>query len=186
MTIKERFQQANGILEKADLLFDEATCRAALERMASEITADLAGQYPLLLPVMGGAVVFTGQLLPLLRFPLDFDYVHVSRYGSELSGSVQLNWLRAPQNSVEGRHVLVLDDILDEGHTMAAIHKQVMEMGAASCRTAVFANKDINRSKPITADYVGIHVPNRYVFGYGMDASGMWRNLGAIYALADK
>ena len=103
MTIKERFQQANGILEEADLLFDEAACRAALERMAAEISADLAEQYPLLLPVMGGAVVFTGQLLPLLRFPLDFDYVHVSRYGSELSGSVQLNWLRAPQNSVEGR-----------------------------------------------------------------------------------
>ena len=65
MTIQQHFQQANGILEKADLLFDEATCRAALERMAAEITADLAGQYPLLLPVMGGAVVFTGQLLPL-------------------------------------------------------------------------------------------------------------------------
>ena len=73
MTIKERFQQANGILEEADLLFDEAACRAALERMAAEISADLAEQYPLLLPVMGGAVVFTGQLLPLLRFPLDFD-----------------------------------------------------------------------------------------------------------------
>ena len=154
--------------------------------MAAEISADLAEQYPLLLPVMGGAVVFTGQLLPLLRFPLDFDYVHVSRYGSELSGSVQLNWLRAPQNSVEGRHVLVLDDILDEGHTMAAIHKQVMDMGAASCRTAVFANKKINRPKPITANYVGIHVPDRYVFGYGMDAGGMWRNLGAIYALSGK
>ena len=134
MTIQQRFQQANGILEKADLLFDEATCRAALERMAEEITADLAGQYPLLLPVMGGAVVFTGQLLPLLRFPLDFDYVHVSRYGSERGGSVQLNWLRAPQNSVEGRHVLVLDDILDEGHTMVAMHKHVREMGAAPNR----------------------------------------------------
>ncbi|MBH5328585.1 hypoxanthine-guanine phosphoribosyltransferase [Eikenella sp. S3360] len=186
MTIKERFWQASTMLEEADLLFDEAACRAALERMAADITADLGEQYPLLLPVMGGAVVFTGQLLPLLRFPLDFDYVHVSRYGSELSGSAEFNWLRAPQNSVEGRHVLVLDDILDEGHTMAAIHRQVMDMGAASCRTAVFANKAINRPKPIEADYVGIHVPDRYVFGYGMDAAGMWRNLGAIYALANK
>lgn len=186
MTIQQRFQQANGILEKADLLFDEATCRAALERMAEEITADLAGQYPLLLPVMGGAVVFTGQLLPLLRFPLDFDYVHVSRYGSELSGSVQLNWLRAPQNSVEGRHVLVLDDILDEGHTMAAIQEKLLEMGAASCRAAVFANKLIDKEKPTKADYVGLDVPNRYVFGYGMDAAGCWRNLGEIYALNNK
>lgn len=186
MTIKERFWQASTMLEEADLLFDEAACQAALRNMADAITADLADKYPLLLPVMGGAVVFTGQLLPLLRFPLDFDYVHVSRYGDKLSGDAEFNWLRAPQNSVQGRHVLVLDDILDEGHTMAAIHRQVMEMGAASCRTAVFANKAINRPKPITADYVGIHVPDRYVFGYGMDAAGMWRNLGAIYALAGK
>ena len=184
--LRQKHRQAAELLASAELLFDEAACRAALGRMAEEITADLAGQYPLLLPVMGGAVVFTGQLLPLLRFPLDFDYVHVSRYGGALSGSAEFNWLRAPQSSVAGRHVLVLDDILDEGHTMAAIHKQVMDMGAASCRTAVFANKDINRPKPITADYVGIHVPDRYVFGYGMDAGGMWRNLGAIYALSGK
>ena len=184
--LRQKHRQAAELLASAELLFDEAACRAALGRMAEEITADLAGQYPLLLPVMGGAVVFTGQLLPLLRFPLDFDYVHVSRYGGALSGSAEFNWLRAPQSSVAGRHVLVLDDILDEGHTMAAIRRQVLEKGAASCRTAVFADKAINRPKPITADYIGLTVPNRYVFGYGMDAGGMWRNLGAVYALPGK
>ena len=178
--------ETQAMLDNADLLFDQEQCRAALQKVADDITRDLGDKYPLLLPVMGGAVVFTGQLLPLLRFPLDFDYVHVSRYGDKLAGGA-FNWKRMPDpEQIKGRHVVVLDDILDEGHTMAAIHKQVMEMGAASCRTAVFANKNINRPKPITADYVGIHVPNRYVFGYGMDASGMWRNLGAIYALADK
>jgi len=84
------------------------------------------------------------------------------------------------------RHVVVLDDILDEGHTMAAIQEKLLEMGAASCRAAVFANKLIDKEKPTKADYVGLDVPNRYVFGYGMDAAGCWRNLGEIYALNNK
>lgn len=183
MEMKERYDEAQAMLKAADLLFDEVRCRQEVVRVAAEIRADLVDKYPLVLPVMGGAVVFTGQLLPLLDFPLDFDYVHVSRYGEKLSGAAEFNWLRAPQNDVAGRHVLILDDILDEGQTMAAIKTQVMALGAASCRTAVFADKAIDKPKPIAADYVGITVPNRYVFGFGMDAAGMWRNLGAVYAM---
>ena len=176
-------EETQAILDTADLLFSEAQCDEALERMAAEITQDMGDSYPLVLPVMGGAVVFTGQLLPLLRFPLDFDYVHVSRYGDKLEGG-NFNWLRMPEpQNIAGRHVVVLDDILDEGHTMSAIKEKLLEMGAASCATAVFANKLTGKPKPIQADYVGIDVPNRYVFGYGMDAAGAWRNLGAVYAL---
>ena len=177
-------EETQAILDTADLLFSEAQCDEALERMAAEITQDMGDSYPLVLPVMGGAVVFTGQLLPLLRFPLDFDYVHVSRYGDKLEGG-NFNWLRMPEpQNIAGRHVVVLDDILDEGHTMSAIKEKLLEMGAASCATAVFANKLTGKPKPIQADYVGIDVPNRYVFGYGMDAAGAWRNLGAVYALS--
>lgn len=119
-----------------------------------------------------------------LALPLDFDYVHVSRYGDKLEGG-NFNWLRMPEpQNIAGRHVVVLDDILDEGHTMSAIKEKLLEMGAASCATAVFANKLTGKPKPIQADYVGIDVPNRYVFGYGMDAAGAWRNLGAVYALS--
>ena len=183
MDIDTKRHHTQAMLDQAELLFSETECRAALERLAGEICTDLGGKYPLLLPVMGGAVVFTGQLLPLLRFPLDFDYVHVSRYGDKLEGG-NFNWLRMPEpQNIAGRHVVVLDDILDEGHTMSAIKEKLLEMGAASCATAVFANKLIDKPKPIQADYVGIDVPNRYVFGYGMDAAGAWRNLGAVYAL---
>ena len=180
--LNQKRLDTEAMLAEADLLFDQATCQTALETMAAAITAELGGSYPLLLPVMGGAVVFTGKLLPLLRFPLDFDYVHVSRYGDKLEGG-NFHWSRAPQSSVEGRDVLILDDILDEGHTMAAISEKLLEMGAASCRAAVFANKLIDKEKPIAADYIGLNVPNRYVFGFGMDAAGCWRNLGEIYAL---
>ncbi|WP_373741840.1 hypoxanthine-guanine phosphoribosyltransferase [Neisseria sp.] len=183
MDTETKRRHTQQMLDNAELLFDETECRTALERLAAEITADLGSKYPLLLPVMGGAVVFTGQLLPLLRFPLDFDYVHVSRYGDKLQGGA-FNWKRMPDpEHIRGRHVVVLDDILDEGHTMAAIREKLLEMGAASCRTAVFADKLTGKEKPVQADYTGIRVPNRYVFGYGMDAAGAWRNLGAVYAL---
>lgn len=181
--LETRRRRTQAMLDDAELLFTREQCQDAVARMAEEITRDLGESYPLLLAVMGGAVVFTGQLLPLLRFPLDFDYIHVSRYGAKLAGG-NFRWLRMPEPEViRGRHIVVLDDILDEGHTMAAIQKRLLDMGAAQCRAAVFADKLINREKPTHGDYIGIHVPDRYVFGFGMDAAHCWRNLGEIYAL---
>jgi hypoxanthine phosphoribosyltransferase len=174
--------EARGILNSSDILFSAEEVSIAVDRMAVEITAKLGETYPLVLSVMGGAVVFTGQLLPRLQFPLDFDYVHVSRYGDKTHGG-ELVWKQAPKEDVQDRVVLVLDDILDEGHTMAAIRDKVMAMGAKEFYSGVFANKLINKEKPILADFVGLDVPDRYVFGYGMDVRGAWRNLPAIHAL---
>ncbi|TDR78466.1 hypoxanthine-guanine phosphoribosyltransferase [Paludibacterium purpuratum] len=174
--------EALGILNSSDILFSAEEVDSAVDRMAEEITAKLGESYPLVLSVMGGAVVFTGQLLPRLHFPLDFDYVHVSRYGDKTHGG-ELVWKQAPKEEVQDRVVLVLDDILDEGHTMAAIRDKVMDMGAKAFFSGVFANKIIAKEKPILADFVGIDVPDRYVFGYGMDVRGAWRNLPAIHAL---
>lgn len=177
----QRHSDAIQLFNRAELIFNETECETALQSMAQKISVDLSENYPLVLSVMGGAVVFTGKLLPLLRFPLDFDYIHITRYGDKLEGG-EFRWLRKPQN-VAGREILVLDDILDEGHTLAAVKQHILDAGAKSCRTAVFANKLINHDKPHQADYIGLNVPNRYVFGYGMDAQNMWRNLAAIYAL---
>jgi hypoxanthine phosphoribosyltransferase len=91
----------------------------------------------------------------------------------------------APHTSVKDRVVLVLDDILDEGITLASIRERIMENGAKAFYSAVFANKDISKSKPITADFVGVTLPDRYVFGFGMDIYGSWRNLPAIYAVRE-
>jgi hypoxanthine phosphoribosyltransferase len=174
--------EALGILNSSDILFTAEEVSTAVDRMATEITEKLGESYPLVLSVMGGAVVFTGQLLPRLHFPLDFDYVHVSRYGDKTHGG-ELVWKQAPKEDVQDRVVLVLDDILDEGHTMAAIRDKVMGMGAKEFYSGVFANKLIQKAKPIKADFVGLDVPDRYVFGYGMDVRGAWRNLPAIHAL---
>jgi len=170
------------VLQSADLICDETAAQLAVHRVAEEITRTLKDSWPLVLSVMGGGVVFTGQILPMLRFPLEFDYVHVTRYaGSTRGGEIQ--WKTWPNCPVAGREVLVLDDILDEGYTLSAVRGRLLAEGAANCYLAVFADKKTGRDKPVRADYVGIEVPDRYVFGMGMDVDGAWRNLPAIYAL---
>ncbi|TAN81668.1 MAG: hypoxanthine-guanine phosphoribosyltransferase [Gallionella sp.] len=175
-------QRARDILQQAELLYPAEQVQASLHEVARQINAALADKHPLVLSVMGGAVVFTGQLLPLLDFPLDFDYVHVSRYGDARHGGA-MHWKVSPRENVRGRVVLVLDDILDEGHTLQALRQRVMELGAGKFYSAVFADKRHGRKKPIHADFVGVELPDRFVFGYGMDIEGAWRNLPAIYAV---
>jgi len=177
-------EEAMRLLETADELFAAHEVRAAVERMARDISERLEDEYPVLLAVMGGAAVFTGQLLPLLHFPLEFGAIEVTRYNNDIQGR-DISWRLAPRDNVRDRVVLVVDDILDEGITLAAIRKKLLEMGAREVLSAVFADKDIGREKPVTADFVGVRVPNRYVFGFGMDAYGLWRNLPSIYALKE-
>jgi hypoxanthine phosphoribosyltransferase len=173
------------LLAEADIVCAESDVQAAVERVANEITAQLKDEFPMVLSVMGGAVVFTGWLLPRLQFPLEFGAIEVTRYNNDIEGR-EITWRLAPRETVRGRTVLVVDDILDEGITLAAIIDRLRgEMGAKKVYSAVFADKDLGRGKPVKADFVGCVVPNRYVFGFGMDAYGLWRNLPAVYALKE-
>jgi hypoxanthine phosphoribosyltransferase len=175
-------EEAWGILDGAELLFTQEEVRAAIERVAGAISERLRDRYPLVMAVMGGSVFFAGHLLPLLHFPLEFDYMHASRYGSATTGG-KLTWKVEPGDNVRGREVLVLDDILDGGDTLFAIRERILAGGAAAFHSAVLTNKQTGRKKPIAADFVGLELPNRFAFGCGMDVSGAWRNLPAIYAV---
>ncbi|MBU1222915.1 MAG: hypoxanthine-guanine phosphoribosyltransferase [Gammaproteobacteria bacterium] len=177
--------EAQQLLDNAECVASADTVQAVINRLAGDISHTLAGEFPLVLAVMGGAVVFAGQLLTRLNFPLEFDYLHVTRYRGTTQGG-EMEWRVLPGQNVVGRNVLVLDDILDEGETLAAIRDKLLHMGATRVWSAVLTNKDNGLAKPIQADFVGMDVPNRYVFGCGMDAYGLWRNLPAIYALKDK
>ena len=177
-------QAAWRFLEQSDLIASADEIQAAVRRIASQVTERLGESYPLVLVVMGGAVVFAGQLLPLLRFPLDLDYVHASRYGNETRGA-HIDWRVTPPAAVRGRSVLVLDDILDGGQTLAAIRERLLELGAASFHSAVLVEKRLRHVKPIRADFVGLEIADRFVFGYGMDAKGYWRNLPEIRAMRE-
>jgi len=177
-------KKARDLLANADLIHGEETIRAALTQVAGVIRERLAERHPLVLCVMTGGVIFCGQLLPKLDFPLDFDYLHATRYGPETQGG-KISWRMAPWTSVKDRTVLVIDDILDEGVTLAAVKDSLLHLGAAEVLLAVFADKENGKSKPIAADFVGLTVPDRFVFGYGMDVDGAWRNLPAIYAMKE-
>ena len=176
--------KARALLDKADLIHSEAVVQAALDKVAADITAQLADKNPLVLCVMAGGVIFCGQLLTKLNFPLDFDYLHATRYGPETQGG-KISWRSAPWTPVKERTVLVVDDILDEGVTLAAVKDSLKRMGAAEVLTAVFADKENGKQKPVSADFCGLIVPDRFVFGFGMDVDGAWRNLPAIYAMKE-
>ncbi len=175
-------QRAWRFLEESDPIASAAEVQAAVKRVAAEISDKMAKSYPLVLVVMGGAVVFAGQVLPLLRFPLDLDYIHASRYGTQTRGS-RIDWRVPPPANVSGRAVLVLDDILDGGQTMAAIRDRLLALGARSFHSAVLVEKRLAQPKPIKADFVGLTIEDRFVFGCGMDAKGFWRNLPEIRAM---
>ena len=180
------FERARALLGNAEEIVDPATVQAAVKHVADVLNARFGdatdAQFPLVLGVMGGAVVFTGQLLPQLAFPLEFDYIHVSRYGDDDQGG-RVIWKVIPRPNVAGRTIIVLDDILDEGETLAQVKQRLLAMGAAEVIITVFADKSIKRSKPIKADIVGLTIPDKFVVGFGMDVYGYWRNLPGLWAI---
>lgn len=177
-------EESRALLAKAELVFDEVCCEVKLKELATRVTEKLSDEFPLIVALMNGAAVFAGKLLPLLNFPLQFESIQVSRYRNELKGS-NLEWQYPPQGDlIKSRTVLLLDDVLDEGHTLLAVRKKILSLGAKACYSAVFVEKILNVAKPISADFVALQAPNCYLFGYGMDVKGYWRNLPAVYALA--
>jgi hypoxanthine phosphoribosyltransferase len=179
-------ERARKLLQNAEEIFDAAEVQQAVAGVAEKLNArfDREGDesFPLVLGVMGGAVVFVGQVLPQLRFPLEFDYIHVSRYGDDDQGG-RVVWKVIPRPNVAGRTIIVLDDILDEGETLAHVKQRLLDMGAAEVIIAVFADKALKQSKPVKADIVGLTIPNKFVVGFGMDVYGYWRNLPGLWAI---
>ena len=179
-------ERARKLLQNAEEIFNAAEVQHAVAGVAEKLNArfdrDGDESFPLVLGVMGGAVVFVAQELPQLRFPLEFDYIHVSRYGDDDQGG-RVVWKVIPRPNVAGRTIIVLDDILDEGETLAHVKQRLLDMGAAEVIIAVFADKALKQSKPVKADIVGLTIPNKFVVGFGMDVYGYWRNLPGLWAI---
>lgn len=170
-------------LATADRIHDRDALLASIVRVGSEIDRDYQGKRPLFLTLMQGGLMFAGHLALAIEVDCEFDYVHATRYRGRTSGS-DLHWIKAPSMSLKGRDVLLVDDILDEGKTLAAVCDWCVAQGAGTVKIAVLAVKIHDRCVPgLEADYVGVEVPDRYVFGFGMDYYEQGRNLPAIYAV---
>lgn len=172
------------VYEKSSCLFTSNEVEAALDRLAINIHEELHDQNPVLLCVMIGGLVPMGNLLPRLDFPLEVDYVHATRYRGEISGG-ELHWKVKPSVDLQGRTVLVVDDILDGGVTLAAIIAEVERMGAGKIYSAVLVDKHHKRVENglKKADFVGLEVDDHYIFGYGMDYKEYLRNAPGIFVV---
>ena len=179
---RKRYAQ---VVEGADLVWSEADVDAAYGKLAREISEALAASTPLVIPVMMGGMVPASRTVSQLTFPVELDYVHATRYRGDVRGRT-LEWIAHPSSDFKGRSVLVVDDILDEGITLAAIIAHCRELGAREVYCAVLVDKRIGRPRVLArADFTGLEVDDRYVFGCGMDYRGYFRNLPAVYALGD-
>jgi hypoxanthine phosphoribosyltransferase len=172
-----------AVRDGAECLYPSPVVTAAVERVAAAMTVELEDADPLFLCVMVGGFRFGSDLLGHLEFPLEVDYLQVSRYRDQTRGG-ELDWLHHPASSLRGRSVVVVDDILDEGITLDAVVRHCREEGAASVSTAVLVDKAV-ANRPIEADWAALDAPDRYLFGEGMDYKGYGRNLRGIWALQE-
>ncbi|MFC7520380.1 hypoxanthine-guanine phosphoribosyltransferase [Xanthomonas populi] len=173
-------------LAQADLLVDRPAIDVAVGTIADAIAHDYAGEVPVYLTIMHGALPFSGQLaleLGARGQDLQFDYLHATRYRGELTGG-DLVWKHRPATALFGRRVILVDDILDEGYTLQGVRQWCLEQGATDVRVAVLTVKRHDRCVPgVAADYVCAEVADRYVFGFGMDVNEQLRGIPAIYAM---
>lgn len=175
--------KAQQILANSEKIIPAAAVEAALNKMATVIQKDLSELDPVVLVVMNGALIPAGLLLSRLSFPFKIGYLHATRYQGKTTGG-ELEWIAQPSIPVKDRPILLIDDIFDEGTTLEAITQSLLEMGATKVYTATLFNK-VHHRKPenFKVDYIGLDVPDRYVFGCGMDCNEYWRNLDSIWAL---
>ncbi len=182
-----RLLEAQQVLEKADLIYSAQQIDQAINRLAKNINNCFAGmtQAVIVIPIMNGGLILSGQLITRLKFPLLVDYLHATRYRDETTGAA-LQWLAKPRQVLKDKIILIIDDILDEGHTLNEVQSYCTQQGAKQVYSVVLIEKDHPRPKAaIKTDFTGMHVVDRYVFGFGMDYKGYHRNLNGIYAVGE-
>ncbi len=177
-------KQLQQIFDTADLLYSLADIEQALGQLANKVTEQFENLNPVILCVMKGSIVVTGQLLPKLHFPLEIDYIHASRYANNTVGS-ELHWIHKPEIDLTSRNVILVEDIFDEGITLCALREYCEHAGAKSVSCITLINKLHNNKTGSSPEFIGLTVPNRYVFGFGMDYKGYWRNAPGIYAVKE-
>lgn len=180
----QQFSEMKKVRDNARELFSLAQIDEAIARLAQELTQTYSDKAPVLITVMNGGLVLAGKLVQHLGFPLEMDYLHATRYRGETSGG-DIEWIVTPTMPLTGRHVVILDDILDVGTTLLAIIEACKKQGAESVATCVLVDKKHDRkaAEGLKADFTGVEAEDAYLFGCGMDYKNYWRNAPGIYAV---
>ncbi len=181
---KDIFQDSQQVLSEADCLFSQKDVGLAIDELAKQINQQLKDSNPIILAVMNGGLIPCGMLLPKLNFPLQVDYIHATRYAENTTGG-ELQWIAKPTLDIKDRTILLVDDIHDEGYTLQSIVEYCQQQGAKTVMSCVLIHKVHDRKGGVAADFSGLEVPDRYVFGYGMDYKTLLRNAPGIYAVKD-
>jgi len=171
--------------EQADLLISEKDINKAIDQVAERLQATMGEEVPVFLCVMKGGLMFTSELMKRIQSPIELDYLHVDRYRNKTHGSA-IHWHKEPDIDLTGRLVLLVDDIFDEGYTMQELIAYCKAKGARKVLSVVLLNKILAKNHlKIEPDFVGLTTTDRYVFGWGMDYKGYWRNLSSVYAVSE-
>ncbi len=166
----------------AEILVSEEQLRDSVQRIAAEVTEEYAGKSPLIVGVLVGAFVFMADLVRVLDFELEVQFMAASSYGEGTEAGV-LEITRDLPEEIAGRHILLVDDLLDTGHTLSRLSELLMARGAASVKTCCILDKPSRREVPFEADFVGLEIPDQFVVGYGLDYAHSYRNLPYVGVL---
>ena len=180
INVKSEINKANSLLESSILILTEQDVNLALDKCVNDVTNLCKDKLPLFVTVMGGAVVFAGNLLSKLKFPLEADHAAVTRYGKNKSGG-SIQWKSRPSEDPMGRTIVLVDDLLDEGKTLSSMKEEYLKNGAKEVFCVVWFDKRCKYgTRPVEADVYGVEVPDKFIFGCGMDLDGYWRNLKEV------
>lgn len=184
--MKQKLAEIHSLRTRAECIHDMDAINQALDKMAGEITEVLADKNPIVICVMTGALVATGHLVTRLNFPLEMDYIHATRYRGSTRGG-DLHWLVEPRRQLKDRAILIVDDIMDGGLTLAAIIDYCKQAQALEVYTAVMVNKVREREPGVNfePDFYGVTTDDRFLIGFGLDYDEYFRNLPGIYAVQD-
>lgn len=163
-----------------EVLISAEEIDAAVKRLGQELTKDYQDKNPVVVCILRGSVVFLADLVRQMQCPLEIDFMDLSSYGGGMESSGQVKILKDLDTDVAGRHVIIVEDIVDTGNTLAKIHDLFLHRQAESVKVVSFLNKPERRTANVTVDYVGVEIPDKFVVGYGMDFDEQYRGLPYI------
>src|SRR5205807_10444418 len=159
--------------------------QARIKELGAELSRDYAGRNPLLIGVLQGAFIFVSELMRAIEIPLGIEFIAISSYGAEMRNSGEVRILKDLDVAIEGRHILVVEDIVDTGLTLSYLLANLKSRGAASVKLAALLDKFERREKDVPIDYLGFKIPDKFVVGYGLDFAERYRNLPYIAVVKD-